>query len=125
MYCSVPTERLNEKRKKVEAKRGYQIRKSKELRIFKKASEVLRCGSAKSHGLYVYRSQAHGIGIQWFKDVVYHAYSENHVTECHLDYAWVDALDLLLAKVRQERRKNKVETAKQVNEIASIDRRFG
>ena len=124
MICKVPAV-LDKKLAHAEARRGYQIRKSKELCIFTKAQKVIRCGDYASKHLRVYRARSGGVGIKWAGKVVYHAMTPTRVTECHLDYAWVDALDIALAQEQKEQREVKQETAELVSEIKSLTSSFG
>lgn len=126
MYCSVPAS-LKERDRKAEARKGFQIRKSKDLKIFEKVLNILSCKNAitKRHGLHVYRSADGGIGVKFNGEVVYHAYHINGVTDCHLGYEWVDLLNELASFESQRRHQNMITTIHERAAVESKERRFG
>ena len=126
MYCSTPAS-LKERDRKAEARKGYQIRKSIDLKIFEKVLYILSCKNAitRRHGLHVYKSMGHGYGVKFNGDVVYHAHSARGVTNCHLDYEWVGLLDEVYAMEKNRRHQNMIATIQAKAAVESKERSFG
>lgn len=126
MYCSNSDNILRQEKEAALKRKGYQIRKSKELGIFRIAVRALDgCRMQRAGNITVYGSNGGGVGIHYKNKLVYHAYTPDNVTDCHIEQGWVDELGGLAERVKEQKIRYQFEVMKQRKEVNDLNRRYG